>query len=405
MLIADVAPTSTYWYHFESGGDDAPAGRHDAAGHQRSRPVPPGTVTSTAASFEFASTETGSTFECRLDGGGLRAVHVAAGVLGAAHGQHTFDVRATDASGNTDATPATRTWTIGTTDTTPPDTTITAGPAGTVTATDASFEFASTETGSTFECRLDAAAFAACTSPQAYPGLAAGEHTFDVRATDASGNTDTTPATRTWTIGTTPGGGIVRSSFTTAVNTTAATTLRIPAPSGVAAGDVLVSCVALNGGSIGSAGGPSGWTLLASQTSLANPKVYGYFKVATGTEPADYAWTTSSTTSGGVISRYSGAAGLDTTASAASGAAALSGTVGQVTTTTANAMLVGCMSVNSSSATLSSPAGMTEVAETGTRRLEVADGIQPTAGPSGNKTWTFSASREWAGWLVALRPR
>ena len=73
--------------------------------------------------------------------------------------------------------------------------------------------------------------------------------------------------------------------------------------------------------------------------------------------------------------------------------------------TTANAMLVGCMGVNSSSATLSSPAGMTEIAETGARRFELADGLQPTAGPSGTKTWTFSSAREWAGWLVALRPR
>jgi hypothetical protein len=314
MVIADVGATSTYWYHFESGGTTPP-------------------------------------------------------------------------------------------DTTPPDTTITAGPSGTVTSTTAQFSFTSTETGSTFECQLDAAAYAACTSPVTYTGLSAGSHTFSVRATDAAGNTDATPATRTWTIDTTQAGGIVRSSFSTAVNTTAATTLRIAKPSGVVAGDVLVSCVSLNGGSIGAAGVPAGWTLLASQTSLANPKVYGYYKVATSAEPVDYSWTTSSVASGGVIARYSGASGLDTTATSASGAAAASGTVGQVTTTTANAMLVGCMSVNSSSVTLSSPAGMTEVVETGDRRFELADGLQPTAGPSGTKTWTFSAAREWAGWLVALRPR
>jgi hypothetical protein len=68
-------------------------------------------------------------------------------------------------------------------------------------------------------------------------------------------------------------------------------------------------------------------------------------------------------------------------------------------------MLVGCMSVNSSSATLAPPAGMVQAVETGARRFEVADGIQATAGPSGAKTWTFSAAREWAGWLVALRPK
>jgi hypothetical protein len=69
-----------------------------------------------------------------------------------------------------------------------------------VTATTADFVFSSSETGSSFECRLDAAAWASCTSPKSYSSLAAGNHTFDVRATDAVGNTDPTPAMRTWTI-------------------------------------------------------------------------------------------------------------------------------------------------------------------------------------------------------------
>jgi hypothetical protein len=167
-----------------------------------------------------------------------------------------------------------------------------------------------------------------------------------------------------------------------------------------------MACLTLNGGRVSSDGVPAGWTALASLAApRGNPVVYGYYKIATGSEPSEYAWVTSSTTGGGVLARYSGAAGLDAPATTASGAAASSGTVGQVITTTANAMLVGCMGLNSSSATMSSPAGMTEVAETSARRLELADGLLPTAGPSGNKTWTFSASREWAGWLVALRPR
>jgi hypothetical protein len=85
-------------------------------------------------------------------------------------------------------------------DTTPPDTSIDSGPSGTVTATTADFAFSSSEAGSRFECRLDAGAWASCTSPKSYTSLAAGDHTFDVRATDAAGNTDPTPATRTWTI-------------------------------------------------------------------------------------------------------------------------------------------------------------------------------------------------------------
>ena len=85
-------------------------------------------------------------------------------------------------------------------DTTPPETTIDSGPTGTVNSSSASFAFSSTEAGSTFECALDGGAFGACTSPKAYTGLSAAEHTFQVRATDAAGNADTTPARRTWTV-------------------------------------------------------------------------------------------------------------------------------------------------------------------------------------------------------------
>lgn len=87
-------------------------------------------------------------------------------------------------------------------DTTPPDTTITTGPSGTVSSTSATFEFSSSEADSTFACSLDAAAFSACTSPKEYTALAEGPHTFQVRATDPSGNTDATPTERSWTVDT-----------------------------------------------------------------------------------------------------------------------------------------------------------------------------------------------------------
>jgi hypothetical protein len=88
-------------------------------------------------------------------------------------------------------------WTV---DTAAPDTTITSGPSGTVAGTQATFGFVSTETGGTLECRLDGGAYAACASPRTVSGLAPGTHTFSVRATDAAGNTDPSPATRTWQV-------------------------------------------------------------------------------------------------------------------------------------------------------------------------------------------------------------
>jgi hypothetical protein len=95
------------------------------------------------------------------------------------------------------------------TDTTPPDTTVDSGPAGDVPSTTALFSFSSNESGAHFQCRLDAASYAACTSPTSYSGLAAGSHTFSVRAIDAAGNVDPTPAGRTWQV-VTGGGGSPR---------------------------------------------------------------------------------------------------------------------------------------------------------------------------------------------------
>ena len=89
-------------------------------------------------------------------------------------------------------------------DTTPPDTTITAGPSGPTNDSTPTFSFTATEAGSTFQCRVDAAAFASCSSPFTTGALSDGAHTFEVRATDASDNTDTSPASRSFTVDTTP---------------------------------------------------------------------------------------------------------------------------------------------------------------------------------------------------------
>jgi len=151
----------------------------------------------TDARFEFTSTEAGSTFQCSLDGVAFAACTTPVDYAGLAEGNHTFDVRATDAAGNMDATPASFSWDI---DLTPPDTTITDSPADPTNETDASFQFTSSEAGSTFQCSIDSGALTDCTSPDDYAGLAAGDHSFEVTATDAAGNADQTPATFDWTI-------------------------------------------------------------------------------------------------------------------------------------------------------------------------------------------------------------
>jgi hypothetical protein len=149
------------------------------------------------ATFTFSATESGSTFQCKLDAGAFAACTSPTAYTALADGVHAFSVRARDPAGNVDATPATYTWTV---DVTGPQTTITSFPADPTTSTSASFTFTSSEPGSTFECRLDAASFAPCVSPIAYASLAEGAHTFRARATDASHNTDGSPAAYTWSI-------------------------------------------------------------------------------------------------------------------------------------------------------------------------------------------------------------
>jgi Right handed beta helix region/Bacterial TSP3 repeat len=167
---------------------------------------PSGTVGSVAASFSFESSEAGSDFECRLDGGAWSSCSSPRAYSSLANGAHTFEVRATDPAGNTDPTPSSRSWTVLVTDVTPPDTVIGSGPNGTVASDSASFTFTSSEADATFECRLDGGGWAACSSPQDYSGLANGSHSFGVRATDAAGNTDPTPAAGAWTVEVAPSG-------------------------------------------------------------------------------------------------------------------------------------------------------------------------------------------------------
>jgi hypothetical protein len=166
---------------------------------------PSGTVPSNSPTFAFTSTEANSTFECKLDGGAWEPCNSGSkGYTSLVDGEHTFRVRATDATALTDPTEAVRTWTI---DTVTPDTSISSGPSGDTTSTSASFGFSATEAGTTFQCKLDGGAWESCTSGKTYSGLGTGPHTFLVRATDAAGNTDASEAVRAWTVTAPTGGG------------------------------------------------------------------------------------------------------------------------------------------------------------------------------------------------------
>ena len=141
-------------------------------------------------------------FECKLDNGDFAGCPLGSTFYGGlADGLHTFQVRAIDAAGNADQFPAQFTWTV---DTIPPDTAINAHPANPSGLTSASFGFTGSDAGgtgvATLQCQLDGGGYSTCSSPKSYSGLADGQHTFQVRATDAAGNVDQSSASYTWVV-------------------------------------------------------------------------------------------------------------------------------------------------------------------------------------------------------------
>ena len=174
--------------------------------------VPNTTITSAPsgptgnAQFEFTSSEEPSTFQCSVGLPGhvpsFSACTSPQTYTGLADGNYEFVVRARDAALNTDASPASATFTF---DGTPPDTKIDAGPSGVLTHPTASFSFSANgaEAAAGFECRLDGGSFTACVSPKGLEGLSDGFHTFAVRARDVAGNADPSPAEQLFAVDTT----------------------------------------------------------------------------------------------------------------------------------------------------------------------------------------------------------
>jgi hypothetical protein len=85
-------------------------------------------------------------------------------------------------------------------DQSPPETLITSGPKDKTRKKTATFEFTGTDARvlSGFQCKLDAGAFAPCTSPYTVR-VKKGKHTFQVQAIDRAGNVGA-PATDNWKV-------------------------------------------------------------------------------------------------------------------------------------------------------------------------------------------------------------
>lgn len=164
--------------------------------------TPANPTNQTGANFQFiANPGTGTPIanvQCRLDGGPYANCSSPEVLAGLSSGSHTFYVTAFDTAGN-QSTVQSFTWIV---DTVLPVVSITSAPPNPSNSGNANFVFTSNDIGTglaSVECRLGAAAFAACSSPKNYAGLADGSYNFELRATDNAGNVSTT-VSYAWTV-------------------------------------------------------------------------------------------------------------------------------------------------------------------------------------------------------------
>lgn len=151
-----------------------------------------------APAFRFSADEDGVTFTCRIDSEPA-APCTSPYVRNLDDGSHTFSVRAVNAGGQADDTPAEVVWTI---DTLPPTTMLTKTPPAADNSVMVTFKFSSNEANAAFDCSLDSAGFVACKSGDSFGPIGNGAHSFSVRARDRAGNVDLSPAVYAWTVDT-----------------------------------------------------------------------------------------------------------------------------------------------------------------------------------------------------------
>lgn len=155
---------------------------------------PTSLTSSTDARFEFTG-ESSGTFRCSLDGATAALCTSPAIYAGLSQGPHSFSVLQVDAASNVGSS-AGYSWTV---DSIAPGLPAFSGVPYDPTRLDkASISFTG-ESGGTYECKLDAGAYASCTSPEAYTALSDGVHVFNVRQSDAAGNVGAA-AQAQWTV-------------------------------------------------------------------------------------------------------------------------------------------------------------------------------------------------------------
>jgi hypothetical protein len=187
---------------------------------------------------------------------------------------------------------------------------------------------------------------------------------------------------------------------------TGASTLTLARPTGIASGDVLVATLAV--AATGTVTAPSGWTVVQNITSGTTLRHATWYRVATGSEPASYAWALgTSRAAAGAISAYRGVNGTVPIDASATGTGASGNATAPVVTTSSAGDLVIAASGFATATTVTPDATTTERYDRSSSAgatAEGADFVQSAAGTTASKTAVpvLSSSR-WAAATVALR--
>jgi hypothetical protein len=198
----------------------------------------------------------------------------------------------------------------------------------------------------------------------------------------------------------------------TATSTTSS--IAVPLPAGVAAGDVLVGTVTARVGAAVTISTPSGWRFVRRDTcTLPGTQMTQalYYRVASASEPASAAWTLSKATStSAAIAAYRGLdAGSPPSHSGLAARDTRTGTAPSLTTAQPQSLVVGSFG-RSSTTTVTPPADATarySVSSGGTMpaAIDGVDLVRATAGATGPIATTGSATSGCAiGQALAFAP-
>src|SRR5438128_8386519 len=203
-------------------------------------------------------------------------------------------------------------------------------------------------------------------------------------------------------------------SAETAQTGSGATSIAVNRPAGVVAGDVMIASIDAEGS--GSFTVPSGWSSTGLFSGTAFFGFSGvYFHVAGSSEPASYSWGLGTTRKAtGKILSYVGVdpAPIEVTSTTAGPSSGTSDAAASTPTTVNNTKVLLDFAANDSlgSFTITPPGSTTKRASVFTSGsgsvlgTQAQDLTQATAGATGTKTFTTSASIPWGAITIALKP-